>query len=41
VKNAKQVQKDDHEDWHTSQPQDDIAKHGTLSFQVVGVVRRR
>lgn len=41
VENAKQVQKDNHEDWHTGQPQDDVAKHGIVSFQVVEVVRRR
>ena len=41
VENAEQVQQDDHEDRHAGHPQDDVAKHGWLSFQVVGVVRRR
>jgi hypothetical protein len=41
VENTEQVQEDDHEDWHTGHPQDDIAEHGTVSLQVVGVMRRR
>jgi hypothetical protein len=41
MKDAKKVQQDDDEDRYSGHPQNDIAKHGVVSFQVFGVMRRR